>query len=85
MFCCVHEMVSLDPCRLVRQVSENRRLEQISIRPLPPRVAGESDTAALKEPCDLTRSQTRQRENLIHLPVEPGRGLVELIGFLSNQ
>ena len=32
----------------------------------------------------LTRSQSRLRENLIHLPDEPDRGLVELSG-VSNQ
>ena len=33
---------------------------------------------------DLTHSQSRLRENLIHLPGKPGRGLVELSGVSSN-
>ena len=59
-----------------------------SRRPLPARVVRlrrKSDSAALNELCDLTHSQSRQRENLIHLPDEPDRGLVELSDVHSNQ
>src|SRR5665213_1055547 len=46
-----HPLPKNDPCRLVRQVSEILWLDRFRrvIRPLPPCVAGESDSRAFKE------------------------------------
>jgi hypothetical protein len=47
-------------------------------------VAGESDSSVLDKHCDLTSSQNRQRENLIHLAGRAGRGLAEFTSILVD-
>jgi hypothetical protein len=62
-----------DPCRLARQVKEIPWLEtkRRATRPLPPCVAGESDSATFAKQGASATSLAHPRQNLIHPPDEP--------------
>ena len=66
-----------DPCRLVRQVSEILRLDRFLRvnRPLPPCVAGESDSSPPRNSSDMTPSSDPQAVESDSLAGRAGRGL----------
>ena len=69
----VRNALCSDPCRLVRQVKKIPWLEprQRALGPLPPCVAGESDSDAVEKQVILPCTKPHPRQNLIHLPDEP--------------
>src|SRR5665213_3428910 len=77
----------LDPCRLVLQVKEIPSLETHlrALRPLPPCVAGESDSAAFEKHDDFA-AQCKSSATESDSPAgRAGRGLVNCGGCESSQ
>ncbi len=77
-----------DPCRLVRQVKKIPWLDvaiPASIRPLPPRVAGESDSHALKDILIGTLSPIWRASESDSPAGQARRGLIESNGADSSQ
>jgi len=75
----MHVFATSDPCRLVRQVKEIPLLDPRTlrrIRPLPPRVAGESDSWAHKQFCDSTNLGKSSASESDSPAGRAGRGLV---------